>query len=197
MLAKKGQPFDDPRFLFEIKWDGCRMLAFVEQGSYRLVNRHGALAPYRYPELAFLAGLPPGTILDGEMVVLRGGKPDLALLQARDQTRSPWKIRSLSRSLPAAYVVFDLLYEGFQPLLKLPLCHRRQRLQGLVQACGQSSLVMSQGVVGSGLAFFQEVCRLCLEGMVAKRLDSFYQPGKRSDAWLKIKLPKCYPPVGS
>ena len=70
MLATRGQPFDSQHYLFEIKWDGIRMLAFIDRGGYRLMNRHGVNTTERYPEFAFLAGLAPGTILDGEMVVL-------------------------------------------------------------------------------------------------------------------------------
>jgi hypothetical protein len=90
MLAKRGVPFDSPEHLFEIKWDGTRALAFVESRGYRLVNRH------RYPELGFLAQLPAGTVLDGEVVVLRQGKPDFGLLLSRNHARAPLKIRSLA-----------------------------------------------------------------------------------------------------
>src|ERR1700722_117513 len=88
MLATRGLPFDDDDYLFEIKWDCMRMLAFIEACSYRLMNRHGRDATARFPEFAFLAQLAPGTVLDGEMVVLRDGKPDFGLLQSRDKTRS-------------------------------------------------------------------------------------------------------------
>lgn len=120
MLATSGTAFDDDKFLFEIKWDGMRMLAFLEPAGHRLMNRHGIDATARYPEFDFLAELDPGAILDGEMVVLRGGKPDFALLQSRDKTRSPLKIRTLSQAEPATYIAFDLLYENYVPLLDQP-----------------------------------------------------------------------------
>jgi bifunctional non-homologous end joining protein LigD len=92
MLARRGLPFDSDEHLFEIKWDGTRVLAFVEGGACRLVNRHQADVTDRYPELEFLAGLPPGLVLDGEVVVLRQGKPDFRLLLSRNQARDPLKI---------------------------------------------------------------------------------------------------------
>ena len=83
MLAKPGDPFDSHEHLFEIKWDGTRVLAFVDSNRYRLVNRHRADVTDRYPELGFFNDLPAGTILDGEIVVLRQGKPDFGLLLSR------------------------------------------------------------------------------------------------------------------
>ncbi len=133
MLAKPGVPFDSPEHLFELKWDGTRVLAFVEQGGYRLVNRHRVDVTDRYPELGFLRSLPAGAILDGEVVVLHEGKPSFRLLLSRNQARAPFKIQSLARMLPATYIVFDLLYERFESLLALPLGRRRERLEKLMQ----------------------------------------------------------------
>jgi DNA ligase D-like protein (predicted ligase) len=187
MLAKPGEPFDSDDYLFEVKWDGTRTLAFVDQDKYRLVNRRQLDMRDRYPEFEFLAGLPAGTVLDGEVVVLSDGKPDFRLLQSREQARSPLKISTLARSLPATYVVFDLLVESFAPIMGLPLHERRERLGQLVKAVDSPRLVLSQGVVGKGRAFFEEACKHELEGVVAKRLGSKYFPGKRTDAWIKIK----------
>lgn len=187
MLAKPGEAFDSDKHLFEIKWDGTRTLAFIEGGAYRLVNRRRIDMTDRYPEFAFLATLPVGTVLDGEMVVLRDGKPDFHLLQSRDQARVPFKIRTLARSTPATYIVFDLLYEEHQSIMPQPLHQRRERLRRLVQKSASPLLVLSEGVEGHGLAFFQEACRQGLEGMIAKRLESRYLPGKRTDAWVKVK----------
>ncbi len=187
MLAQPGVPFDSAEHLFEIKWDGTRVLAFVEKGGCRLVNRHQADMTDRYPELEFLNDLPAGTVLDGEVVVLRQGKPNFRLLLSRNQARSPLKIQFLARILPVTYVVFDLLYERYESLLAQPLSTRRERLEKLIQGCAHPRLVFSQGVVGSGKAFFAEICHQGLEGMMAKRLDSRYRPGRRTGAWIKIK----------
>src|SRR6266852_3706263 len=155
MLAKGGAPFDSPDHLFEVKWDGTRVLAFVESHGYRLVNRHRADVTDRYPELGFLNDLPTGTVLDGEVVVLRQGKPDFGLLLSRNQARAPLKIQSLARTFPATYIVFDLLYDRFESHLALPLWARRQRLEGGVRACATPRFVFSEGIVGSGRAFFE------------------------------------------
>ena len=160
---------------------------FVESRGYRLVNRHRVDVTDRYPELGFLHDLPAGVVLDGEVVVLRQGKPDFGLLLSRNHARAPLKIQILARTLPATYVVFDLLYDRFESLLAVPLITRRKRLEKLIQGCAHPRLVFSQGVVGPGKAFFAEICHQGLEGMMAKRLASRYRPGRRTDAWIKIK----------
>jgi ATP-dependent DNA ligase len=187
MLARRGQPFDSDDYLFEIKWDGIRMLAFIEEDGYRLLNRHGVNMTERYPEFAFLATLPPGTILDGEMVVFRNGKPDFGLVQGRDKTRSALKIRSLSLAQPATYMAFDLLYDKGQALLQRPLRQRRQHLQEVVSRLADSHVVLSQAMIGAGTALFRETYRQHLEGIMAKKLTSSYRPGQRAADWIKIK----------
>jgi bifunctional non-homologous end joining protein LigD len=189
MLAVSAEPFDDGHFLFEIKWDGIRMLAFIDAKGYRLRNRHGTNTTVRYPEFDFLVQLPSGTILDGEMVVLRHGQPDFALVQSRDKTRSSLKIRTLSQAEPATFMAFDLLYENYSSLLAFPLLERRQRLERLLGRLNHPRLTFSLGIVGRGQALFTEVCCQNLEGIMGKRLSSRYRPGQRSRDWIKIKPP--------
>ena len=100
MLAQPGTPFDSDRHLFEVKWDGTRALAFIDRDGYRLLNRRRAEIASRYPELECLRGLRPGTVLDGEVVVLRDGKPDFGLLMSREQTRTEIRIRASARATP-------------------------------------------------------------------------------------------------
>lgn len=187
MLAKPGTAFDSDEHLFEVKWDGTRTLAFIEGGTYRLLNRRQIDMTGRYPEFAGLAGFPDGTVLDGETIVFRDGRPDFGSLQSREQARSPLKIGSLARTMPATYIVFDLLYERFRCTMDLPLVERRRRLERLLSSVGLPQLILSKGIIGPGRAFFQETCQQGLEGVIAKRLQSRYLPGKRTDAWLKIK----------
>ncbi len=191
MLAQPGRPFDSDQHLFEIKWDGIRALAYVEDGRYRLVSRHGLALGALFPELAEIADLPPGTLLDGELVVLRRGRPDLSLVQSRHGLRSAHKIRLRAQTTPATYIVFDQLYDEYRPLLGIPLSVRRDILcSNLPNNLGRASpprVVFSQGVLGAGRAFFGQVVDRQLEGVVAKRLDSLYRPGRRDGAWIKIK----------
>ena len=187
MLAKPSEPFDSPEHIFEIKWDGTRALAYVEAGGYRLMNRRRVDIAERYPEFRFLEKLPPGTILDGEIVVMDGGKPSFASLMGREHLRSNLRIRMASQQLPAIYVVFDQLYQNHVSICNLPLSQRKDILHATVERCNEPSLVYCTGIVGSGKSFFEQAVERDLEGVVAKRLNSFYLPGKRTDAWRKIK----------
>lgn len=115
------------------------------------------------------------------------GQPDFELLLSREHMRDPVRIRTSARARPATLMVFDQLYADFEPLLAEPLSARRERLRETLARGGGDRLVYSEGVVGSGRAYFDQVRRRGLEGVMAKRLDSAYRPGRRSDAWLKIK----------
>lgn len=188
MLARIGAPFDAPTHLFEIKWDGVRAMTYVEAGGHRMHGRRRRDLAGRYPELAFLGGLPGGLVLDGELVVLQpDGRPDFRAMLARENA-GPTRVAAAARQHPVVYVVFDLLYEGGASLLATPLHERRARLERLVAATGHARLVLSDGVAGAGLALFDAVRARGLEGIVGKRLDSPYLPGERTDAWQKMKL---------
>ncbi|MGE3171274.1 MAG: DNA ligase [Planctomycetota bacterium] len=197
MLCRIGKPFDADDHLFEVKWDGVRALAFVDgagdgtadgDAGWRLHSRHRPDLRSRYPELAGLRALPAGTLLDGELVVLdASGKPDFPAVLGRENARRPERVRQLAQQRPVVYVAFDLLYDRFDPLLERPLQERRDRLQQLLGQGPPERVVLSEGVVGTGLLLFEQVRQQGLEGVVAKQLGSRYRPGERSHAWQKIK----------
>ena len=184
MLAKPGTPFDSDRHLYEVKWDGIRAVALVEEDGYRLLSRAGNDLTGNYPELAPLARLPAGTIVDGEIVVFNEGRPDFEFALRRDRRGSG---APDGTGQPAVYVVFDLMYLSFAPTMDRPLQERRKPLAELVGACASEHVVLSEGIVGAGVRFYREVCERAMEGVMAKRLDSRYLAGRRSDAWVKIK----------
>ncbi|MHC4078551.1 MAG: ATP-dependent DNA ligase [Planctomycetota bacterium] len=187
MLCASGKPFDSDRHLFEVKWDGMRTLCFVEaeaERGYRLRNRQQRDVLQNYPELGFLAKLPAGLALDGELVLLQDGKPSFRGLMSRQHAKDPKRIAAMASSI---YVVFDLLYQGFEPTMAESLSERRKRLQEVVAALGEERLMLSDGVVGNGKAFFEQMRQREFEGIVAKRLDSRYLPGQRTEAWTKVK----------
>jgi len=118
MLAQSvGAPFDAEQYLFEIKWDGIRCLAFIEAGRVRLQSRHHTEITRQFPELACLSRLPSGTVLDGELVVFQNGRPSLRQVQHRAFLQNRARIERLSQLTPATFMVFDLLYLGGRPLL--------------------------------------------------------------------------------
>ncbi len=188
MLAQTAEPFDSARHLFEIKWDGARCLAFIEPRRMRLVSRRGLDVQQQYPELAGLSQLPAGTVLDGEVVVLEEGKPSLARLQQRAQLSNPARIEILSKRRPVTLMVFDLLYLRYKNVMAQPLIDRRGQVQELIERLGTPHLMAPSYVLEHGRHYFAEIERHGLEGVMAKRLDSAYSPGRRLPDWLKIKV---------
>ena len=187
MLAVPAEPFDSAGYSFEIKWDGVRVLAALDDSAWRLWGRGGADYTVRYPELSVLRRWPAGTLVDGELVALRNGLPCLAELLQRHFLTNPWRVGQASRWCPVHYVVFDLLYHAGRCLLREPLARRRELLEELCTTAPVPGVVFSAAVVGSGKALYQAAVAQGHEGVVAKALTASYRPGRRSQAWRKIK----------
>jgi DNA ligase D-like protein (predicted ligase) len=187
MLAESGEPFDSPDHLFEVKWDGTRSLCYVDDAGLRLINRRRINMNFRYPDLEFLKDLTPGTVLDGEIIVLRDGIPHFDSLQVREQSRTALKISGAVQARPATFIAFDCLYDRYTNVMSQPLTERRDRARNIVATLNNPRLVMSEGITGDGCAYFQQVVERKMEGVMAKVLTSPYLPGKRSDCWIKIK----------
>jgi bifunctional non-homologous end joining protein LigD len=187
MLATIGQgAFSSPEWLFEIKWDGVRALAWLEEGKLRLRARHGADITNRYPELAPLpaAFTSPQAILDGEIVALNErGLSDFGRLQERMHVRAPAK--NLIESVPVVYYVFDLLYCDGYDLRGAALLERKQLLQKLLHTSERFRYADHQ--LEKGKELFELAGQTGLEGIVAKRIDSRYASG-RSPNWVKLKV---------
>lgn len=189
MLAEFAEkPFDSKDHLFEIKWDGIRCIAFVRDGKVHLQNRKLSSMTERYPELQVLGGWPEGTVLDGEMVVLHEGKPSFNRLAQREHIGDSRRVQLLMQRLPATFIAFDLLYENGQSIMREPLVERRKRLKALAAGFSNPHIVVAEYILKKGKRYFEEVERVGLEGIMAKRLDSVYTPGARSTAWLKLKV---------
>jgi ATP-dependent DNA ligase len=187
MLAVPAAPFDSAAYVFEVKWDGVRALAALERHGWRLWGRQQTAYTQRYPELEGLRRWPAGTLLDGELITLRAGRPCLAALLQRHALTDPLQICWAQRWCPVQYVVFDLLYYAGRSLLREPLAQRRQRLAELCAAVPAPGAEFSAGVVGSGRAFYQAVVAAGHEGVMAKLLTAPYRPGRRALSWRKIK----------
>jgi len=189
MLARAGQlPADDTGWAFEIKWDGVRAIAYSSPGELRLESRNLNDITNSYPELARL-GRNLGSheaVLDGEIVAFDGdGRPSFGVLQSRMHVGSRDAARRLSASTPVTYVIFDLLWLDGHSLMELPYRERRARLESLELRGDRWQT--PESIVGHGEQLLQASVEQRLEGIVAKRLDSPYQPGQRGTSWLKIK----------
>jgi bifunctional non-homologous end joining protein LigD len=179
-----GAPFDDPDWLFEVKWDGFRVEAIVDGGSVGLWTR-GQQDASRY----FGPFLEPPTwldarsaIVDGEVIALdEHGEPDFALLQARIKGRGV-----VAEPTPFVYEVFDLLHLDGRSLLDEPLEVRRRLLGKALRP--DARVRLSEHVEADGIAFFEAARVRGLEGIMAKDRNAPYVPGKRTDRWQKVKI---------
>jgi bifunctional non-homologous end joining protein LigD len=198
MLATDGgKAFDDPEWLFEIKWDGVRAVATVVRpgaggdGTTRLVSRNNNDISAAYPELASLweRVLARNAVLDGEIVAFdEHGKPSFQRLQQRMHSRDVNAVARAAKRSPVQFVLFDLLAVDGEELVDLPLTERQSRLAELIVPGG--SFVLSTGIPGDGIAVYQAAEAQGLEGVIAKKADSPYRPGKRSRDWRKLKVRK-------
>lgn len=184
MLASPGPlPLQgDGTWAYEVKWDGMRVLGTSGHDGLRLTTRTGNDATGRLPEVAgaVLRGLPQGSVLDGEVVVLDdAGRPSFAMLAPRIQSRSG----APRVDRPATYIVFDLLRLGTEDLLDAPYSRRREMLRDLVEPGPR--LVVGDAF-DDGEALMRTTAEQGLEGVVAKRRVSRYQPGVRSRDWIKV-----------
>src|SRR6267142_1798094 len=189
MLATLADhPFSDPNWLFEIKWDGVRALARIENGALALRSRNSIDITKRYPELASLpdALAARQAILDGEIVALDAqGHSDFERLQERMHVRAPGE--GLLRQIPVIYFAFDLLYCDGYDLRESPLLERKQLLQRLLYPSERFRYADHQLEHGKELFALAE--QNGLEGIVAKRADSPYV-SDRSPYWVKLKSTK-------
>ncbi len=189
MLSISSAPFDSAGHLYEVKWDGYRCLAYLENGTV-LMSRNGVDITGKFPELAGLCNrvkrLP--AVLDGEIVVFEEGRPSFARLQSRGRMNGPECTGRASLKRPAVYVVFDVLYSDGENVMGLPLTDRKELLEDTTIPGGE--LAISQYIIQQGRDFFEACVGKGLEGVVAKKLDSVYLPGRRSTYWQKFRNTK-------
>jgi bifunctional non-homologous end joining protein LigD len=189
MLARTAElPRPDSAWGFEIKWDGVRAIAYCAPGDVRLESRNLKEITDSYPELGRIDRVLGSrhAVLDGEIVAFDAdGRPSFGLLQQRMHIASREHARRLSKQTPVTYMIFDLLWLDGHSLMALPYTERRARLAEL-ELAGESWQT-PEHVVGHGRELLAATKEQHLEGVVAKRLTSPYEPGRRSGAWLKKK----------
>jgi bifunctional non-homologous end joining protein LigD len=190
MLAKLSDdiPRPDEGWAFEFKWDGIRAMAFVEGGNLRLMSRKQEDVTRRYPELRGLANAlgSRAAVLDGEVVALGpNGVPSFEQLQQRMGLTVESEVRRKMKEVPVVYMIFDVVHLDGHRLFDFPYLERRARLLDLGLA--GPSWQTPQHEVGDGESMLQGSRAAGLEGVMAKRVDSRYEQGKRTGVWLKVK----------
>lgn len=187
MLATSGGlPPEDGAWAYEVKWDGVRAIVAVEPGRLTVTSRNGNDVTSSYPELAAVAAQlgDARVLLDGEIVAFdEQGRTDFGRLQSRMHVRSP--SAALQRSRPVQLLLFDLLHVDDTSLLDSSYDDRREALDALVPP--GPAWQVPPAFPGGGPDLLDATRAQGLEGLVAKRRDSRYQPGRRSDCWIKLK----------
>ena len=190
MLATTaGLPPDDGTWAYEMKWDGLRAIAGIDRGSLQLWSRTGRDITHGYPELQALAAAVgvAKAVLDGEIVAFGGEAwPSFEALQQRMNISAPAQVRALMAGVPVTYLAFDLLCLDGTPLLDEPYSARRALLEEL-ELNGRHWQTPPSFTEAAGADVLEVSKQHGLEGVVAKRLQSRYEPGRRSPAWRKIK----------
>jgi bifunctional non-homologous end joining protein LigD len=177
---------EDDRWAYEFKWDGVRALVRVERGRVRVDSRAGNDITASYPELAALGAAlgDSQVLLDGEIVALAQGRPSFAALQRRMHVGNPAQASRLAEQQPVTYLIFDLLHLNGRSCVSLPYVDRRTLLTGLELRGPHWHTPTSHH--GAGAAVLAASRAQGLEGVIAKRLDSRYLPGRRAASWIKI-----------
>ena len=194
MLASVGSEVPGENWTFEPKYDGIRVLAYATPTEVRLITRNGKDKAQQFPEIVealkkLASQSRRSLVLDGEIVALIDGEPArFQQLQGRMHVKDSRMIERLSSSTPAALILFDILMDGDEVLIKEPWSERRARLIKRVGKRVSAQLRITESVQDDGKKMLEKARRQGWEGIIAKRIDSRYEPGNRSHNWLKLKI---------
>lgn len=186
LISQMQEPFNDDKWIYELKLDGCRCIGYFDQSASCLRNKRNMELLPKFPELKDLhRSVSERTVLDGELVVLQNGVPDFFELQRRTLLTDRFKIEMAAAWHPASFVAYDCLYEGSHSIMEQTLLERKEALQSSVRENGL--IAVSRYISTDGIGLFRAADERELEGVVAKRASSLYYPGKRTKDWIKFK----------
>ena len=188
LIGKEMAPFDDPNYIYELKWDGERCVAYLEPGRPpELRNKRNVRMLSKVPELAVISKqVKKRCILDGELFILKDSRPDFSLIQRRSLMSDRFKIELDSKHNPATFSAFDVLYYDCQETMLLPLMERKALLDKSIM--DGPRMAISRYVEGQGTSLFNFAAERGLEGIVAKVKDSIFIQDKRTTDWIKMKV---------
>ena len=186
LISEMREPFDSQDYIYELKLDGIRCLAFLDEKGTVLLNKRNLLVAPIYPELKDInKQVRKRCILDGEIVVINNGKPDFSEIQRRSLMTNKIKIDLASSKLPVSFIAFDILYYNDKQITDMSLMERKESLQAIIEE--NEKLAVSRYIEKNGIDFYNLTVKENLEGIVAKLKDSKYYIGKRTKDWIKIK----------
>ncbi|MEZ4357384.1 MAG: RNA ligase family protein [Eubacteriales bacterium] len=186
LISISADPFNDPDYIYELKLDGERCVAYLNRNDIELYNKRGNKLLIKVPELGNInRQIKKRCILDGELIVTIDGKPNFYEIVRRLITSNKLRIELLSGKYPASYVVYDILYIGDKDITGRSLLERKDILnKNLIE---NEKIALSRFLPEKGIEFFDLANQNGLEGIVAKKADSIYYPGTRTKEWIKIK----------
>lgn len=186
LTGLEGPAFDDPDYIFELKLDGDRCLAYLGENESVLVNKRNRYVIQHLPELAQInRQVKKRCILDGELIIGSGCKHEFERIRERLTSTNRLRLEREAKINPATFLAFDILYLGEAEVLDLPLLERKELLRENIKEGPR--LALSRFIPERGKDFFDLVVGRGLEGVMAKRADSLYRMGKRSRDWMKCK----------
>ncbi|MBZ9686949.1 DNA ligase [Clostridium estertheticum] len=186
LIGEMQEAFDSNDYIYELKLDGERCIAYLDKNSTELRNKRNIKMLVKVPELSNIhKQVKHRCILDGELIVTKDGKPDFFEIQRRSLMSNTFKIQLAAAKLPASFTAFDILYYDDHAVKDLPLMQRRKLLEKNIKENNRISI--SRYIEDRGIEFYELAKQNELEGIVAKRKDSKYYLDKRTKDWIKIK----------
>ena len=187
LISEMMEPFDSPDYLYEIKMDGIRCIAYLDDKETDLRNKRDKRLLPIIPELSNIhKNALVKCILDGELIVMNQGKTDFFEIQRRTLLSDPFKIQLAYQKLPASFVAYDVIYYKDHEVINEPLTVRKEILSQIVKE--DSSIAVSRYIEQNGIALFDLTKKQGLEGIVAKKKTSKYWYDKRTKEWIKCKI---------
>lgn len=187
LISEEKEAFDDENYIYELKLDGIRCLAYIDKNSVDLRNKRNDKVLFRYPELSEINKQLncDKVILDGELFILKDKKTNFYEMQKRSLMSDKFKIELKCKKLPISFTAFDILYKDDKQLTDLTLMERKEILQNCLKENGRISI--SRFIEKEGKKLFELTTKKELEGIVAKKKNSKYYFDKRTKDWIKIK----------
>lgn len=186
LIGESGEAFDSPDYIYELKLDGIRCLAYIDKDSIELRNKRNLLVSSIYPELKDIyKQVKKKCILDGEIIIIKDGKPNFQEIQRRALMSNKFRIELASSKYPVSFVAYDILYYSNQQVIHKRLMERKILLEKTIKE--NERLSISRYIEEKGIDLYNLTVEENLEGIVAKQKNSKYYFDKKTKDWVKIK----------
>ena len=190
LIGQEKEAFDDEEWIYELKMDGIRVLAYIEDHQVDLRNKRNLKLSQKFPEMKDLGKyVQKDCVLDGELYYYDHGCIDFSKIQRRALLHDPFKIQMESHQNPAVFTAFDILYYDSEYVMDRPLMERKKILEKCIKK-ENAHFSRSRYIHKEGCLLYEKTKEKELEGIVAKKMDSLYKSGKRTRNWIKIKYLK-------